>query len=81
MHKFIGPTYRVESHLGWGIDTTDMTVFMKKERKEYILKFLNEYATKTIRKKDLDSLIGIISFCAQDFLRTSYPCFPPDILK
>ena len=65
LHHFIPPTTRVESHLGWGIDTELMIVFIKEERRLHIEETLKELKdSKEWSKQKLDSLIGVLTFCA-----------------
>jgi hypothetical protein len=72
LHHIIGPTLYIESHLGWGVDTKNMIVFIKEERKKFLLENLQKHITRSARgpfysilKSHFDSLIGIINFCAQ----------------
>ena len=51
----------VESYLGWGIDTQLMQVFMKVERRERLIEILEAFEEETITRKQLDSLIGVVS--------------------
>jgi hypothetical protein len=65
LHDLVQPTTRTESHLGWGIDTTSGTAFIKKERKEHLIETLTTLrSSESWTKADLDSLIGVLSFCA-----------------
>jgi hypothetical protein len=51
LHKIIEPTTRVESYLGWGIDTQLMQVFMKVERRERLIEILEAFGEETITRK------------------------------
>ena len=72
LHKITSPTQRIESHLGWGVDTAKMVVFIKEERRQYLLSTLQGFQTQNLRSSfammsriKFDSLIGIVNFCAQ----------------
>ena len=65
---------RVESCLGWGIDTSLMQVFIKKERLEHVRICLTPYAeAKTgtdifVSQTTFDSIVGVIGFLRQVIL-------------
>ena len=65
LHHLIEPTTRTEGYLGWGIDTELMIVFIKLERREHLVETLTELKeSKVWSKSKLDSLIGVLTFCA-----------------
>src|SRR5690606_38338835 len=71
VHDLVPPTLFTENFLGWGIDTAEMIVFIRKERQQRLIMELEKYTSPWtygqigISKGGLDSLIGVISFCAQ----------------
>jgi alkylated DNA repair dioxygenase AlkB len=67
LHKIIGPTLRTESHLGWGIDTEQMVVFIKEERRNHLMGELiifTKRQTVMVTRAKFASYIGIINFLA-----------------
>jgi hypothetical protein len=64
IHKIKRPSTFAEV-LGWAVDTIKMEVSLTTCRKDSLLQKLGELEGKNISKKKYDSLVGVVSFCAQ----------------
>ena len=66
LHKFHPPTLILEKHLGWRIDTGAGLVSIPEDRRLYLLGKLREYKEQdSCTLKNFESLVGMLSFCAQ----------------
>jgi hypothetical protein len=67
-HEVEGPTTRVESHLGWGIDTMKWEIFIPPKRLEVASSLLETWISmKRCKLRDLASFCGFFQFIAMPF--------------
>jgi hypothetical protein len=66
LHEFQDPALGLKDYLGWNLDTEQMIIQMRTERKIYILNKLQEYNYQgDCSLQEFEALVGLLSFCAQ----------------